>query len=89
MAWQLAKVLLAATIISFTSWLAGKQPKLAGFLMALPISSMIALLLFQEEYRDAGKAAAFARSIFIAIPLSLLFFIPFFFAQKWSLSFGT
>jgi hypothetical protein len=82
MVWQISKLFIAAGVISFTSWLAGRQPKLAGFLLALPISSMIALALFQAEYRDAAKAEAFAKSIFLAIPVSLLFFVPFLLAPK-------
>ncbi len=82
MAWQIGKVAIAAVLISFTSWLAGRHPKLAGFLLALPISSMIALALFQAEYKDAAQAEAFAKSIFVAIPVSLLFFVPFLLAPK-------
>jgi hypothetical protein len=82
MAWQIAKFAIAAVVITFTSWLAGRQPKLAGFLMALPISSMLALILFHAEYHDSEKAVAFAKSIFVAVPISLLFFVPFLLADK-------
>lgn len=82
MAWQLGKVLIAAVIISFSSWLAGKQPRLAGFILALPISSMLALAFSQAEYRDWEKSVGFAKSILVAVPLSLLFFVPFLFADK-------
>ena len=88
MLWQLGKLFLAAGMITFSSWLAGKQPKLAGFVLALPVSSMIALLLFQAEYHDAAKAAEFARAILAAIPLSLFFFVPFLFAEKFPFGFA-
>jgi hypothetical protein len=88
MSWAIAKVLIAGVIISFTSWLAGKRPGLAGFIMALPISTMIALLFTYSEYRDPVKAAAFAKSIFLAIPLSLLFFVPFLLSDQLKLSFA-
>jgi hypothetical protein len=85
MAWQITKVVIAAIVISFTSWLAGKQTRLAGFVIALPISSMLALVLFQMEYQQPSQAVAFAKSIFGAVPLSLLFFVPFLLAEhlKW------
>ena len=85
MAWQIGKVFLAAAIISLTSSLAGKQPRLAGFLLALPISSMLALAFFYVEYREPAQAVAFAKSVFWAVPLSLLFFVPFLLAGqlKW------
>jgi len=82
MTWGITKVIIAGGIISFTSWLSGKRPALAGFLLALPISSMIALLLSYTEYKDAEKSVEFAKSIFFAVPLSLVFFIPFLFANR-------
>jgi hypothetical protein len=85
MVWQIAKLFIGAGVISFTSWLAGRQPRLAGFLIALPVSSMLALIFFHNEYRDPAQAVAFAKSILVAIPLSLLFFLPFLLAEqiKW------
>lgn len=88
MVWQLSKVLLSALVITGTSWLAGKQPKLAGFLIALPLSSMLALLLFQAEYHDAAKASEFAKSILVAIPVTLFFFVPFLLAPRFGFSFA-
>jgi hypothetical protein len=82
MGWQITKILIAASVISLSSWLAGRQPRLAGFLIALPISSMLALVLFQVEYRDPIRAVAFAKSILVAVPLSLLFFVPFLLAER-------
>ena len=37
------KVLLAAVVIAFASWLSGKKPELSGFIIALPLASLIAL----------------------------------------------
>lgn len=77
-----AKTLLAGAIISFTSWLAGKKPELAGFIMALPISTLIALAFTQAQFNNPENSVRFAQSIFFAVPLSLLFFVPFLLAQK-------
>lgn len=87
MLWMLAKALIAGGIIAFTSWLSGKKPELAGFIIALPLASMLALLFSYTEFQDADKSAAFARSILVAVPLSLMFFLPFFFAEKFHLPF--
>lgn len=73
------KILLSSVIISYTSWLAGKKPLLAGLIIALPLTSMLAILFSYAEYRDMNKIAEFSRSIFILVPLSLAFFIPFIF----------
>src|SRR3989338_5527534 len=90
MAWTLTKVLIAGILISFTSWLAGKKPVLAGFLLALPVSTLIALAFTHIEHREPEKSVLFAKSVFYAVPLSLSFFIPFLLAEKikapfWSL----
>lgn len=80
--WQTGKVFIAAAVIALSSWFAGKQPRLAGFLMALPIASMLALAFNQTEFGDSAKSVAFAKSIVVAVPLSLLFFVPFLLAER-------
>ncbi|TNE41005.1 MAG: hypothetical protein EP347_02805 [Alphaproteobacteria bacterium] len=82
-----AKTLLAALIISFASWLAGKRPELAGFIIALPISTLLALIFSYAEYKDPESSVLFAKSIFVAIPVSLLFFVPFLAAERLAISF--
>ena len=71
------KVVISAVLISFASWLSGKKPVLAGFIIALPLSSLISLVLSYAEYRDMDKLNQYALSILVAVPLSLAFFIPF------------
>jgi len=71
------KILLSASIIAGISWYAGKNPSLAGFLIALPIVSVLAISFSYFQYRDMEKINQFASSIVVSIPLSLLFFIPF------------
>ena len=71
------KSLLAGMIIVFAAWLAGKRPVLAGFIIALPLMSMLSILFSYLEHRDMAKINQFAVSIVTAVPLSLAFFIPF------------
>lgn len=78
----LLKTILSAVIISFASWLAGRKPILAGFIIALPLMSMLSILFAYLEYKDMSKVNQFADSILVAVPLSLSFFIPFF-LNKW------
>jgi len=75
--WFVIKTLLASSIIVFASWLSGKKPILAGFIVALPLVSMISIILSYLEYKDMAKVNQFAMSIVVAVPLSLSFFIPF------------
>jgi hypothetical protein len=80
------KILLSASIIAGISWYAGKNPSLAGFLIALPIVSVLAISFSYFQYRDMEKINQFASSIVVSIPLSLLFFVPFILNRwlKWS-----
>ena len=81
------KILIAATLISFASWLSGQYPKLAGFIIALPIASLIAIIFSYYEHQDVEKTVTFTKSILIAVPVSYLFFLPFFFANSLNMNF--
>ena len=83
----IAKVLVASILISFVSWLSGKQASLAGFLTALPLTTLLALAFSHLEWGSAEQSVTYAKSIFIAIPVSLLFFVPFLLAKKLQLNF--
>jgi hypothetical protein len=43
MVWFISKILISAVLISYVSWLSGKKGELAGFLTALPLTSMLAI----------------------------------------------
>jgi hypothetical protein len=81
------KIAVAVSIILGTSWLAGKLPELAGFLTALPLVSILALAFSYTDHQNLALSARYARSIIIAVPVSWLFFLPFFFAERLHLSF--
>ena len=83
----IGKTILAAVLISFVSWLSGKKTGLAGFLTALPLTTLLALAFSHLEWGDSKQSVEYAKSVFIAIPVSLLFFVPFLMAQKFNLSF--
>lgn len=78
----LLKIAIAAAVIAFASWLAGRRPELAGFIVALPLVSLLAILFSYLEHRDPAASITFAKSILIGVPISYLFFLPFFFAEK-------
>jgi len=86
--WFVFKMLFSGAVIAFASSLAGKKPVLAGFIIALPMMSMMSLLFMYAEYRDMAKANTFALSVLAAVPLSLLFFLPFVLHRWMKLGFG-
>jgi hypothetical protein len=81
------KTIVAGIVVSFCSWYAGKRPEIAGFIIAMPILSIIALVFSHAEYKNPQNSIVFAKSIFVGVPVSLLFFIPFLLAGKLNLSF--
>ncbi len=77
MSYQLIlKVLLTASIIVFASWLSQKKPELAGFIIALPLASLIALALGHVQHGNSEASILFAKSILIGVLVSYLFFYP-------------
>lgn len=83
------KIIVSAIFISFVSWLSNKKVGLAGFLTALPLTTLLALAFSQLEFRDGAQSTAYAKSVFYAVPLTLTFFLPFLLAEKFNLSFWT
>ena len=71
-------VLISATVISFASWLSGRFPALAGFVVALPLATMLVLPLSYREHASADVSVTLAKSIF---------FVPFLLAERLALSF--
>lgn len=76
------KLCVSALVIAFASWLSGKKPELAGFITALPLVTLLVLPFSFAEYQDTAQSVRYAQSIFWAVPLSLLFFVPFLLAEK-------
>src|SRR2546426_8902686 len=86
--WQLGlNIGLSALIISTALWVAKSTPVLGGFIVSLPLSTLITLALSKLQEDNPGNTFLLARSIFVAVPLTLLFFIPFLLADRWKLSF--
>lgn len=80
-------LLVSACVISFASWLSGRFPTLAGFFIALPLATMIVLPLSYREHGSLESSILMANSIFVALPVTLLFFVPFLLSGKLGLSF--
>ena len=81
------KALLAGLIIAFSSWLAGQNPRIAGFIIALPMASLIAIAFVYFEHNSVEKTVLYAKSILVAVPVSYLFFLPFFLAKQFNMNF--
>lgn len=71
------KAILSGFLIVLAAGLAGRKPTLAGFIIAMPLMSMLSILFSYLQYRDMAKINQFANSILVGVPLSLTFFTPF------------
>jgi hypothetical protein len=80
-------VLGSALIIATAAALSARYPATAGFLVALPLSTMLVLPLSHLQHGDATATITFAKSILLAIPITFLFFVPLLLAERLGLSF--
>ncbi len=80
-------VALSSALISLAVYLSRTSPALGGFLVSLPLSTLIALALARFQGGSAEPAFQLARSIFVAVPATLVFFVPFLLAPRFKLEF--
>jgi hypothetical protein len=80
-------VLFSALVISAASWASGRYPIATGFIVALPLTTMLVLPLSYAEHGSSDSAVLLAKSILVGIPISLGFFLPFVAANRFGLSF--
>ena len=78
---------IAAVVISFVAWLSGRSPILAGLIAALPLSTMLILPMSQLQHGDTENTYLLAKSIFVATPVALTFFVPFLLSNRLALPF--
>ena len=69
--------LVSALVIGVAAWVSRRYPVSAGFLIALPLATMLVLPLAYLQHRDPDSTFQMARSILVALPITLLFFVPF------------
>ena len=80
-------ILVSACVIGFAAWLYGRFPGIAGFIVALPLATMLVLPLSQLQHGDSENTITLAKSIFVALPITLTFFLPFLVSDRLGLSF--
>jgi hypothetical protein len=78
----LLKILFSVALLLAAAEIAKRSTLLGAFIIALPLTSILAMTWLYFDTRDSEKVAAFARDIFFLVPPSLLFFLPFLFAPR-------
>src|SRR5262249_53723509 len=86
--WMLiAPAVLAGGVIVGVTVLSGRYPKWAGFLLTLPLVSILAFMNVWLQRRDLQTISQVARETLVLVPLGLPFFVPLAWAERWGLSF--
>ncbi len=80
-------VFLSAAVISVVLFISKANPRLGGFILSLPVATLITLAFSKIQNQDVGNTFELAKSVFVAVPLSLVFFVPFLFAERFKWSF--
>ena len=81
------KILLSALVIAGASWLSGKYPKLAGFIIALPLATLIALVLSYTEHKKCRNNDYLCEKYSCWGACKLFFLYSILFCQKFKYEF--
>ncbi len=82
------KLLVSAALIAVATEVAKRHPFWGAVIIVLPLTSILAMSWLYFETRDTVLVSQFARDIFILVPLSLVFFVPFLLEPKTHWGFG-
>ncbi len=77
-----AKVAVSALVIVAATEVAKRSPFWGALLIALPLTSVLAMSWLYAETRDNALLTQFARDVFVLVPVSLVFFLPFWLEKK-------
>ena len=78
---------ISVAVIVGATWLSKRHPVTAGFVAALPITTMLVLFLGRIDGVSIEDQSRFARSLILGIPLGATFLLPFIAAPRLGLSF--
>ena len=78
----IVKVLVSALVIAAATEVAKRHPFWGAVIIALPLTSILAMSWLYAETRDNALLTQFARDIFVIVPVSLVFFLPFWLEKR-------
>jgi len=84
----IVKLLVSAALIAFATEVAKRYPFWGAVIIVLPLTSILAMAWLYFETRDNALVSQFARDVFMLVPLSLVFFVPFLIEPKTHWGFG-
>ncbi len=76
------KLLVSAALIAVATEVAKRLPFWGAVIIALPLTSILAMSWLYLDTRDNALVTRFAKDIFVIVPVSLVFFLPFWLETK-------
>lgn len=76
------KVMVSALVIAAATEVAKRYPFWGAVIIALPLTSILAMSWLYAETRDNALLTQFAKDVFVIVPVSLVFFLPFWLEKK-------
>ena len=83
----LVRTLIAVAVIMAASEFGRRSPRLGGFILSLPLVSMVAMLMSWFRDHDIAAISLFARETLLFVVCGLPFFVPLAFAPQLGLGF--
>lgn len=83
----LVRAIIAAAVIVAATEFGRRSPRLGGFILSLPLVSMLAMLMSWFRDHDITAISRFARETLVFVVCGLPFFVPLAFAQQLGLGF--
>ena len=65
-------VLISSLTIGLAAWLSRRSAALAGFIIAMPLATMLVLPMAHLQHGELETSLRLARSIFLAIPVLVI-----------------
>ena len=83
------RILVAAIVVVLISEVARFKPRAGALMLSLPLSSLVAFVLIWMNNKDVQMVSSLAREVLLMIPLSLVFFLPFGWMERFQIDFWT
>lgn len=87
MTFLLVRAMIAAAVIVAATEFGRRSPRLGGFILSLPLVSMLAMVMSWFRDHDIASISRFARETLVFVVCGLPFFVPLAFAQQLGLGF--
>lgn len=87
MTFLLVRAMIAAAVIVAATEFSRRSPRLGGFILSLPLVSMLAMLMSWFRDHDIATISSFARETLVFVVCGLPLFVPLAFAPQLGLGF--